>query len=69
CYNCNTTQTSLWRKLSNCLGSDNGDHGIKDLDKQFLCNACALYYKLHKSHRPLSLQMKNPSGVIRRRKR
>eukprot|EP00794_Sanderia_malayensis_P007240 gene7240-8048_t len=33
CYNCKTTETTLWRRNSN------GDP---------VCNACGLYYKLHK---------------------
>ncbi|KAL7748774.1 hypothetical protein RI367_005929 [Sorochytrium milnesiophthora] len=50
CDNCETTKTSLWRR---------GENG------QPLCNACALYYKLHKSHRPLKLR----TGVVKKRTR
>ncbi|KAF9999106.1 hypothetical protein BGZ80_003380 [Entomortierella chlamydospora] len=50
CSNCKTTLTPLWRK------DDAGD---------ILCNACGLYYKLHRIHRPISLKR----NVIRRRSR
>jgi len=50
CKNCATTKTTLWRR-----------NKTDDL----LCNACALYWKLHKRARPLAL-MRN---VIRRRGR
>ncbi|KAI9222202.1 hypothetical protein BC828DRAFT_346327 [Blastocladiella britannica] len=40
CANCNTTETSLWRK---------GPEG------QVLCNACQLYLKMHGAHRPQEL--------------
>ncbi|XP_066258745.1 box A-binding factor-like isoform X2 [Euwallacea similis] len=41
CTNCQTTQTSLWRRNS---------HG------EPVCNACGLYYKLHSVNRPLSMK-------------
>ncbi|KAJ1922300.1 hypothetical protein H4219_000162 [Mycoemilia scoparia] len=50
CSNCQTTQTPLWRR---------------DEEGNILCNACGLYYKLHKSKRPLSLK----TGIIRKRQR
>ncbi|KXN75057.1 iron transporter biosynthesis regulating transcription factor, partial [Conidiobolus coronatus NRRL 28638] len=50
CANCSATTTPLWRR---------DDSGAT------ICNACGLYYKLHKSHRPVSLK----KTVIKRRKR
>ncbi|KAF9169335.1 putative electron transfer flavoprotein subunit [Mortierella sp. AD011] len=50
CTNCKTTMTPLWRK------DDAGE---------VLCNACGLYYKLHRVHRPISLKR----NIIRRRSR
>ncbi|KAI8911445.1 hypothetical protein EDD86DRAFT_189025 [Gorgonomyces haynaldii] len=50
CTNCFTTQTPLWRR---------------DDQSNPLCNACGLYYKLHKTKRPLT--MKNE--VVRKRHR
>ena len=41
CFNCNTSNTPLWRK---------------DPDGNTLCNACGLFLKLHGSTRPLSLK-------------
>ncbi|XP_062519919.1 GATA-binding factor 1-A-like isoform X2 [Corticium candelabrum] len=41
CANCQTTQTTLWRR------NEKGEP---------VCNACGLYYKLHKVNRPLSLK-------------
>lgn len=49
CAHCGTSTTSLWRKL----------------EKQDICNACALYYKLHNKKRPENLL----KTTIRRRKR
>lgn len=49
CSHCGTSTTSLWRKL----------------DNEDICNACALYYKLHNKKRPDSLI----KPIIRRRKR
>jgi hypothetical protein len=50
CFNCDTTTTPLWRR------DDDGNN---------ICNACGLYYKLHNTHRPLSMKR----AVIHRRKR
>lgn len=41
CSNCGTNTTTLWRR--NSAGST-------------VCNACGLYYKLHKSDRPLKMK-------------
>ncbi|KAJ2878519.1 hypothetical protein IWW38_006303, partial [Coemansia aciculifera] len=41
CDNCEVTSTPLWRRSA---------------DDTLLCNACGLYYKLHRSHRPRSLR-------------
>ena len=41
CANCGTSVTSLWRR----------DH-----EGQTVCNACGLYYKLHKENRPIKLK-------------
>lgn len=41
CSNCNTTVTPLWRR---------------GVDGSYLCNACGLYYKIHKKHRPTELK-------------
>jgi len=45
CYNCHTDTTPLWRRTPDRLHS--------------LCNACGLYYKQYKTHRPLNLQHKS----------
>ncbi|XP_042901571.1 uncharacterized protein [Parasteatoda tepidariorum] len=50
CSNCQTSNTSLWRR------NNQGEP---------VCNACGLYYKLHKMNRPLTMKKDN----IQRRKR
>ncbi|KND03078.1 uncharacterized protein SPPG_02143 [Spizellomyces punctatus DAOM BR117] len=50
CINCSTTSTPLWRR------DDKGNA---------ICNACGLYYKLHHTHRPVTMKR----AVIKRRKR
>ena len=50
CANCDTTNTPLWRR---------DEAGVA------LCNACGLYLKMHKNHRPLAMK----SDVIRKRQR
>ncbi|KAJ1931609.1 hypothetical protein FBU59_006654, partial [Linderina macrospora] len=50
CSNCKTTTTPLWRR---------------DEQGNPLCNACGLYYKLHKENRPIALK----TDVIRKRQR
>ncbi|ORX88324.1 hypothetical protein K493DRAFT_306742 [Basidiobolus meristosporus CBS 931.73] len=44
CWNCQTTSTPLWRRTSDRLHP--------------LCNACGLYYKHYKVHRPLHFSQK-----------
>ncbi|TIB71868.1 hypothetical protein E3Q22_03037 [Wallemia mellicola] len=47
CSNCGALSTPLWRRSS---------------EDQLLCNACGLYFKLHKSHRPKSLKSTRSSA-------
>ena len=47
CSNCGTNNTPLWRRNHNTL---------------LLCNACGLYLKIHKTHRPLMLKKRHQSG-------
>lgn len=49
CSHCSTDATSLWRRV----------------DGRLMCNACALYLKLHKTDRPLHLN----TGVVKKRNR
>jgi len=70
CHNCHTTKTSLWRKLPrNSATVEGTDPNVRSGEgKLLLCNACALYYKLHRVHRPLCLQLKSVNCEIRRRR-
>lgn len=47
CCNCKTTKTPLWRR------SENGT---------LMCNACGLYYRANKTHRPVHL--KRPPNMV-----
>ena len=51
CTNCQTSSTSTWRK---------------DSEGRPLCNACGLYFRIHKIHRPAEWAR---SGAILRRQR
>ncbi|CAI2736595.1 unnamed protein product [Schistosoma spindalis] len=51
CTNCNTSATTLWRR---------------NTEGEPVCNACGLYYKLHKINRPIS--MKKEGIQTRKRK-
>ncbi|KAG0353761.1 hypothetical protein BC939DRAFT_444751 [Gamsiella multidivaricata] len=50
CFNCNVTQTPLWRRTPD--------------RKHSLCNACGLYYKQYGAHRPLNVRHKLPSVLV-----
>jgi len=52
CINCSTTSTPLWRRDGRGLP---------------VCNACGLYYKLHGTHRPITL--KKSISYTRKRKK
>lgn len=45
CVNCGCLQTPLWRR---------GPSGEQ------LCNACGIYFKNHRTHRPMPVKMKHP---------
>lgn len=49
CSNCQTSNTSLWRR------NTNGDP---------VCNACGLYYKLHNVSRPMSMKKETIQVMI-----
>ncbi|GAA6057813.1 hypothetical protein JCM3770_004288 [Rhodotorula araucariae] len=48
CNNCGATSTPMWRK---------------DPEGRLCCNACSLYYKLHKVNRPASLAQKRQAAA------
>ncbi|BGP54387.1 hypothetical protein JCM8202v2_001964 [Rhodotorula sphaerocarpa] len=48
CNNCGATSTPMWRK---------------DAEGNLCCNACSLYYKLHKVNRPASLAQKRAAAA------
>ncbi|GAA6000363.1 hypothetical protein JCM10207_007980 [Rhodosporidiobolus poonsookiae] len=48
CSNCGATSTPMWRK---------------DQEGRLCCNACSLYYKLHKVARPASLAQKRKAAA------
>ncbi|GAA5998312.1 uncharacterized protein JCM10292_001115 [Rhodotorula paludigena] len=48
CNNCGATSTPMWRK---------------DQEGRLCCNACSLYYKLHKVNRPASLAQKRQAAA------
>ncbi|GAA5924200.1 hypothetical protein JCM10213_004519 [Rhodosporidiobolus nylandii] len=48
CNNCGATSTPMWRK---------------DQEGRLCCNACSLYYKLHKVPRPASLAQKRKAAA------
>ncbi|ORX92179.1 glucocorticoid receptor-like (DNA-binding domain) [Basidiobolus meristosporus CBS 931.73] len=49
CHNCGVTSTPLWRRTP---------------DRQHsLCNACGLYFKQYKTHRPLHIHQKTPKSL------
>ncbi|KAF9356486.1 hypothetical protein BGX34_009917 [Mortierella sp. NVP85] len=50
CFNCQVTQTPLWRRTPD--------------RKHSLCNACGLYYKQYGAHRPLNVRHKLSSVLI-----
>lgn len=52
CYNCTTRITPFWRRAT---------------DGNLYCNACGLYFRTHKTMRPISLQAIRNSKVIRER--
>lgn len=78
CFNCQTDETSLWRKINlneiikNVHSNDNSDNlhanhpNILQIEKdiKIVCNACGLYFKMHKRMRPVSM-----SKGIRKRNR
>jgi len=41
CNNCNTTKTTAWRR---------------DQAGKLVCNACGLYYRLHRTNRPVHMR-------------
>ena len=51
CFNCKTNKTPLWRRT--------------ECKQHNLCNACGLYYKQYKQHRPVSYKNRNPRAPKR----
>ncbi|VDL83144.1 unnamed protein product [Nippostrongylus brasiliensis] len=41
CSNCMTTKTTAWRR---------------DMSGKLVCNACGLYFRLHRTHRPVHMR-------------
>ncbi|CAJ0932937.1 unnamed protein product, partial [Mesorhabditis belari] len=54
CSNCNTTKTTAWRR---------------DFEGKLVCNACGLYYRLHRTHRPVHMRKDFIQQRFRRRDR
>ncbi|EJW02875.1 hypothetical protein EDEG_02755 [Edhazardia aedis USNM 41457] len=52
CKNCNTNATPLWRRYN----------------RDYLCNACGLYMRIHQKHRPVELASGNIKQRVRNRK-
>jgi hypothetical protein len=51
CFNCKTNKTPLWRRT--------------ECKQHNLCNACGLYYKQYKQHRPVAYKNRNPRAPKR----
>lgn len=55
CYICATGETTLWRKIYiNNTNNNNNNNNVGDM--RIVCNACGLYYKMHKKTRPVSMR-------------
>lgn len=54
CSNCSTIKTTAWRR---------------DLEGKLVCNACGLYYRLHRTHRPVHMRKDFIQQRFRRRMR
>ncbi|CAJ0580410.1 unnamed protein product, partial [Mesorhabditis spiculigera] len=54
CSNCSTTKTTAWRR---------------DYEGKLVCNACGLYFRLHKTHRPVHMRKDFIQQRFRRRDR
>ncbi|KAF8376281.1 elt-6 [Pristionchus pacificus] len=52
CSNCQTTKTTAWRR---------------DLNGRLVCNACGLYYRLHRTNRPVHMRKDHIQQRFRRR--
>jgi len=53
CFNCRTRSTPLWRRTPD--------------KKHSLCNACGLYMKQYKTHRPLNQKMRGQRSPIKKK--